>query len=90
MIGTPTVRCNLAALVALKAKREGVPVPNNSELSRATGVALNTVKAYLRNETQQFDERIIGAFCKYLNCTVGELLELEETPGVGQTEDTEK
>lgn len=87
MIDTPTVRCNLAVLVARKAAKDGVPTPNNSELSRATGIALNTVKSYLRNETQQYDERVIGAFCKYLNCTVGDLLELED-PDVEQSSDT--
>jgi DNA-binding Xre family transcriptional regulator len=87
MIDTPTVRCNLAALVARKGEREGEKI-TIAQLSRDTGVALNTVKKYLRNELQQYDERVIGAFCKYLNCTIGDLLELVE-PGVGQSNDTE-
>jgi DNA-binding Xre family transcriptional regulator len=84
--GIPTVRCNLATLVALKAKQEGVPIPDNTKLSRDAGVALNTVKKYLRDDVQQFDEHVIAAFCKYLNCTVGDLLELDESQGVGKSD----
>lgn len=81
MYSTPSVRCNLADLVARKGEREGVHI-TISQLSRDTDIAMNTVKRYLRNDVQQYDERVIAAFCKYLNCAVGDLIEIvEESSG---------
>lgn len=83
MDSTATVRSNLATLVILKGEREGEKV-TIAEIARETGIALNTVKKYLRAEHTHFDGRVVAALCKYLGCRLEDLLEIAD---VGESED---
>lgn len=70
-----TVRCNLANLVARKGEHDGEKI-TIAQLSRDTGLALNTTKKYLRGGHDYFDGRTIAVLCRYLDCKIDELLEI--------------
>lgn len=75
MKNAPTVRSNLASLVALKAIQEGEHI-TIAQLVRDTGIALNTIKRYLRNGEGAFNGHHVATLCKYLGCEIGDLLKI--------------
>lgn len=68
------VRSNLAQLIEQKSERDGVRVTKH-RISKETGVAINTIKRYLRAESiSYFDNDVISSFCQFFECQVGDLL----------------
>lgn len=77
MEGKVVIRSNLAQLIDQKSERDGIPL-SQYRLSQETGIALNTVKRYLREAPASFDNSVVSAFCEYFQCQVGDLLIVEE------------
>jgi DNA-binding Xre family transcriptional regulator len=74
--GKVIIRSNLAQLITQKSEQDGVPL-SQYRLSQETGIALNTVKRYLREAPASFDNNVVSAFCEYFQCQVGDLLIVE-------------
>jgi len=82
---TVTIRSNLADLVAQKGKREGKKIPI-AHVARDTGIALNTIKRYLRGGEGSFNGPNVAILCRYLGCEIGDLLKIVD---VGESADTQ-
>ena len=48
------------------------------DLSDETGISRQTLHKWLRNEMDQFRSETIEVLCKYFDCTLGELLYIED------------
>jgi len=77
MENTVTVRSNLATLITLKGERDGEKI-TISQLARDTGLAMNTVKKWLRGNHDYFEGHAVAILCKYLECEIGDLLKIVE------------
>jgi DNA-binding Xre family transcriptional regulator len=47
---------------------------NLKQLERETGLTYSTVSRWMKNQVDRADFPILEVWCKYLNCTVGDLL----------------
>lgn len=83
--GRVVIQSNLAELMSQKAKRDGKKKLTAYRVSLETGVALNTVKRWLYEAPDSFNNDVVSAFCEYFGCEVGDLL---KTVDVGETTDT--
>lgn len=75
-------------LMAEKQIRENRMI-TSGVLSRETGLSRPTVLSWIRSDLRRFDEDAIVTLCKFFNCEVGDLLQLEEAPKKEQTDFTE-
>jgi len=70
-------------LLKLKAQSENRKLPRRL-IAKETGISLTSVQNWASNQITQYQEAQIIAFCKYLNCTIDELLVIvgddEESP----------
>ena len=73
-------------LLAIKERRENRRI-SQREVARDTGIPKTTIDRYARNEVARFDEPTIRGICDYFDCTVGELLVIEEIE-IPETEST--
>lgn len=48
---------------------------NIAEIERDSGIAYATVARWVKNRVDRADFPILEAWCKYLNCNVGDLLD---------------
>jgi DNA-binding Xre family transcriptional regulator len=65
-------------LLAQKSRRIGRKI-TLLDASEEMGVSRKTLEAWAKNNVNRFDADIIIRMCQYLNCSVGELLVIEET-----------
>jgi transcriptional regulator with XRE-family HTH domain len=63
-----------------KAKRDGASL-TPSDIARAIGASHNTILAYARNETVRVNLVLLGAMCDYLDCSIEDLMYLEDEEG---------
>lgn len=90
MEGRLVVRSNLAELIELKAAQDGKRLTQH-RLQKETGVSLNTIKRWILEAPDSFDNHVVSAFCEYFGCQVGDLLKVvdaDETIDVGKSVDT--
>jgi DNA-binding Xre family transcriptional regulator len=73
------VKSNLAVLLAERQKRNGKRTSLRA-IARETGVNEYTVRGFANDTLNEYPRKAITALCRYLDCTPGELLILEETP----------
>ena len=64
-------------LLAQKARREGRKITRR-QAAKETGISLTSVQNWSANTVRQFHSHQIAVFCKYLDCTVDELLVIED------------
>jgi len=81
------VKIHAARLLALKAAKQGrrsIPVTevvealNQTESAKEsdTRISRGAVDSWLSGNLTRFDDHLIEAWCEYLPCTVGQLLEV--------------
>lgn len=71
------VRFRIYEMLAEKSKREGTPL-TPSHIAEAIGASHNTILAYARNETVRVNLILLDAMCRYLDCTLDELMYRED------------
>jgi DNA-binding Xre family transcriptional regulator len=71
------LRNRLLILLHEKERKEGKRI-KQAELARAVGVSSPTIAAWLTNDVTKFEAHIIEGLCAYFECSVGDLLYLEE------------
>jgi DNA-binding Xre family transcriptional regulator len=75
--GMKTVKSNFAVLLAERQKRDGKRTSLRS-IARATGLNEYTVRGFANDTLSEYSRKSIAALCRYLDCTPGDLLVLEE------------
>lgn len=70
------VKNNVGILLAMKAGM-GKRI-THTKVAEETGLHPVTVDNWVANKITQYNASAILAFCKYFNCTIGELLEIVE------------
>jgi transcriptional regulator with XRE-family HTH domain len=73
------VNNRLAELIEIKARREGRKLTQRIIADEA-GVALGSVSRWMQNRIDHYHTDAILAFCTFLDCEIGELLVIEESP----------
>ena len=63
-------------LLAEKEHREKRHIPL-TEVEKGTGITWKTLQAWANNKVTRYDAEKIKAFCKYLECEVGDLIVYE-------------
>jgi DNA-binding Xre family transcriptional regulator len=71
------LRNRLLILLHEKERKEGKRI-KQAELARAVGVSSPTIAAWLINDVTKFEAHIIEGLCEYFECSVGDLLYLED------------
>lgn len=68
-------------LLLRKMQRDGKRI-SNREVARSTGLSTLTVNDYANNKVTRFDATVLTKLCDYLDCSLDELLVIEddETP----------
>lgn len=72
-------------LLAIKGRREKRRISQRTA-AEESGLTQVTIGRYARNEVTRYDEVIVLAMCKYLDCTVGEFLVIEDAEGEESSE----
>lgn len=72
-------------LLARKERLEGRSFTRR-EVARATGISLSSVQAWALNVTTRFDGKAVVALCDFFNCSVNDLLVIEEVADVEEGE----
>jgi DNA-binding Xre family transcriptional regulator len=72
-----TVRNNLLVLMAHKSQREGKRITLRT-VERATSISYYTLTKIAHNTIREYPVDVIAGLCTYLDCTIGDLLTLEE------------
>ena len=80
------VRTRFLELLSRKARQAGKKSITRREVSEATGISMTSVQNWAVNNLQRYDAHQILAFCIYFDCSVGDLLVIEEVETSGQTE----
>ena len=75
-MGEERVVNRLAELAGVKSRRERRTI-NAKRVIDETDLAVDTVYGYWNNTVSRFDGSVILRLCKYLDCTLGELLVIE-------------
>lgn len=52
---------------------------NMSELAEATGIARSTISKFYNENSKRIDLGTITTLCNYFNCSIDELIVLEQT-----------
>lgn len=71
------MKSNLAVLLAERQKRIGKRTSLRA-IARETGLNEYTVRGFANDTLNEYPRKAITALCRYLDCTPGELLILEE------------
>jgi DNA-binding Xre family transcriptional regulator len=78
------IRCRLRYLLAQKSEAERRKKPyTQRQLSELTGLSTNIINRYINDDFERIDKSTVDAFCRFLGCGVGDLLEYEETEEAG-------
>lgn len=73
MLPEMAIQNRLKILLAEKEYREGRKLTYRT-VAKETGLAIDTLTAYMTQRVNRFDKSTLEAFCKYLSCDVGDLL----------------
>jgi DNA-binding Xre family transcriptional regulator len=73
------VRSNLAILLAERQRATGKRTSLRA-VARETGLNEYTVRGFANDTLSEYPRKAITALCRYLDCTPGDLLILEEIP----------
>jgi DNA-binding Xre family transcriptional regulator len=73
------VKSNLAVLLAERQKQTGKR-PSIRAIARETGLNEYTVRGFANDTLAEYPKKALAALCRYLNCTPGDILILEEAP----------
>jgi DNA-binding Xre family transcriptional regulator len=79
VVTMPTVRIRLRQLMAEKSARDerwDDPI-TQEELAKAIGVANGTMSSWVRGTVERLDKETIAKLCKYFECRIEDLLQLE-------------
>ncbi len=68
-----TIQNRLKVLLAEKELREGRKLTYRT-VAQETGLAIDTLTAYMTQRVNRFDKSTLETFCQYLSCDVGDLL----------------
>lgn len=79
-----TIRSRFRVLLAEKETREQRRISLRS-IVRETGVSISTVEGLANNTLREFPAAGLAAICRYLGCTVGDLLVLADEEPVDHT-----
>lgn len=74
----PKVMNRMAEFLARKERIEGRRITKRL-MAEETGLSESSLKSWARNDVLRFDSTHIATICKYLGCTVGELLVIVES-----------
>jgi putative transcriptional regulator len=81
MLADMAIQNRLKVLLAEKELREGRKLTYRL-VSKETGLAIDTLTAYMTQKVNRFDRSTLETLCTYLSCDVGDLLQFvpdEET-----------
>jgi transcriptional regulator with XRE-family HTH domain len=70
-------------LLAIKMRLEGRTITQR-DIVAETGISLATVSKWMRNDVQRLDAPIVLALMEYFNCSLQELIVIEEIPNSGE------
>lgn len=73
------VKSNLSVLLAERQKRDGKRQSLRA-IARATGLNEYTVRGFANDTLSEYPRKAITELCRFLECTPGDLLVLEEQP----------
>lgn len=73
------MKSNLAILLAERQKRTGKRTSIRA-IARETGLNEYTVRGFANDTLNEFPRKAITELCRFLDCTPGDLLVLEEAP----------
>jgi len=73
------IRCRLRYLLAEKAETERRKKAYTiREVAEITGLSTNVVNRYMNDSFDRIDKSTLDAFCQFLDCGVGDLLQYED------------
>lgn len=72
------MKSNLAVLLAERQKQTGKRTSIRA-LAQATGLNEYTVRGFANDTLSEYPKKALTALCRYLNCSPGDILVLEET-----------
>lgn len=73
------MKSNLAVLLAERQKQTGKRTSIRA-LAQATGLNEYTVRGFANDTLSEYPKKALTALCRYLNCSPGDILVLEEAP----------
>lgn len=73
------MRNNLTILLAQKARKERRRITLR-RVAEETGINKYTIYAIANDNIKEYSKEVIVRLCGYLDCDVGDLLTIEETP----------
>lgn len=73
------MKSNLSILLAERQKREGKRTSLRA-IARETGLNEYTVRGFANDTLTEYPKKAITELCRFLSCTPGDLLVLEEVP----------
>ncbi len=81
MLPDMAIQNRLKILLAEKELRESRKLTYRL-VAKETGLAIDTITAYMTQKVNRFDKSTLETFCQYLSCDVGDLLKYsaEEAP----------
>ena len=71
------MKSNFLVLLAAKQQRTGKRI-SLKQVAKEAGVPAYTVYGFANNTLKEYPGDVIAKLCVYLDCTIGELLTLEE------------
>ncbi len=77
--GMKIVRSNLRVLTAQKSQRERRHLSLRT-VAEETGISRYTVYAFANDTLSEYPKEVVTKLCNYFDCTVGDLLLVEEVP----------
>ncbi len=77
--GMKIVRSNLRVLTAQKGQRERRHLSLRT-VAEETGISRYTMYAFANDTLSEYPKEVVTKLCNYFDCTVGDLLLVEEVP----------
>lgn len=74
------VQNRFTELLARKCRVENRSI-SREQIASETGISLSSVQNWAQNKIKRFDGKQIVTFCRYLNCTIDDLLIIVPEPG---------
>ena len=79
MLNEMAIQNRLKILLAEKELRENRKLTYRT-VAKETGLALDTLTAYMMQRVNRFDKSTLETFCNYLSCDVGDILKYSADP----------
>lgn len=81
MVRQIRMRNKLLDLIQAKQRKEKRLI-SQRELAARLGISVNTLKKWIRQDVQMYDEEVVGKICEYFDVSdIGDLFYLEELNG---------